>query len=98
TGGSRGLGFQIARPLAVRGCRVAICARDSAELQRAVQALRAEGLDALPLTCDVADPSQVERTIAEVVQQLGGLDVLVNDAGIISVAPFDSLTRADFER
>ncbi|HVV16315.1 MAG TPA: SDR family oxidoreductase [Polyangia bacterium] len=98
TGGSRGLGLLIARELAKRGCRVALLARDSNELQRAVRSLRDEGWDALPLVCDVADPKQVDRALAEMVEHFGTVDVLVNDAGIIQVAPLDTLVRADFEQ
>ena len=98
TGGSRGLGFQIARELAKRGCRVALLARDANELQRAVRSLRDEGFEALPLVCDVADPKQVERAVGEMVEHFGSIDVLVNDAGIIQVAPLDTLVRADFEQ
>ncbi|HVY37252.1 MAG TPA: SDR family oxidoreductase [Polyangia bacterium] len=98
TGGSRGLGFQIARELARRGCRVALLARDANELQRAVRSLRNEGFEALPLVCDVADPKQVDRAVTEMVEHFGTIDVLVNDAGIIQVAPLDALTRADFEQ
>ncbi len=98
TGGSRGLGLLIARELAARGCRVALCARDPNELQRAVRTLRDEGLAALPLTCDVSDPKQVDRAMGEMVEHFGSVDVLVNDAGIIQVAPLEALTRADFEQ
>ncbi len=98
TGGSRGLGLLIARELAVRGCRVALCARDPNELQRAVRSLRDEGLEALPLTCDVSDPKQVDRAMGEMVEHFGSVDVVVNDAGIIQVGPLEALTRADFEQ
>ncbi len=98
TGGSRGLGLLVARELAKRGCRVALLARDPNELQRAVRSLRDEGFEALPLACDVADPRQVERALGEMVEHFGSVDVLVNDAGIILVAPLDALTRADFEQ
>ena len=98
TGGSRGLGLLIAHELALRGCRVALCARDPNELQRAVRSLRDEGLEALPLACDVADPKQIDRAMSEMVEHFGSIDVLVNDAGIIQVAPLDVLTRADFEQ
>jgi len=98
TGGSRGLGLLIAHELASRGCRVALLARDPNELQRAVRSLRDEGFEALPLACDVADPKQIERALSEMVEHFGSIDVLVNDAGIIQVAPLDALTRADFEQ
>lgn len=98
TGGSRGLGFQIARELAKRGCRVALLARDANELQRAARSLRDDGFEALPLVCDVVDPKQVDRALTEMVEHFGTIDVLVNDAGIIQVAPLDTLARADFEQ
>ncbi len=98
TGGSRGLGLLIARELAKRGCRVALLARDPNELQRAARSLRDEGFEALPLVCDVADPKQVDRALAEMVEHFGSVDVVVNDAGIIQVAPLDTLARADFEQ
>jgi short-subunit dehydrogenase len=98
TGGSRGLGLLIAHELAARGCRVALLARDANELQRAVRSLRDEGFEALPLVCDVADPKQVDRALGEMVEHFGAIDVLVNDAGIIQVAPLASLVRADFEQ
>src|SRR5436190_23966108 len=55
TGGSRGLGFLVARDLAREGCRLVICARDEQELERARAALAARGADVLALRCDVSD-------------------------------------------
>jgi short-subunit dehydrogenase len=98
TGGSRGLGFLIARELAACGCRVAICARDPNELQRAARSLRDEGFEVLSVACDVADASQVDRALFEVVEHFGTIDILVNDAGVIVVAPLASLSRADFDQ
>jgi NAD(P)-dependent dehydrogenase (short-subunit alcohol dehydrogenase family) len=100
TGGSRGLGFLVARELLREGCRVAICARDPAELERARVSL-ADGTrseDVLALACDVTDPEAVNRLVADVVARFGGLDVLVNNAGIIQVGSLDSLTLADFQQ
>jgi NAD(P)-dependent dehydrogenase (short-subunit alcohol dehydrogenase family) len=71
TGGSRGLGLLMAREFARRGARVAICARDGAELERARDDLRWRGHKCLALTCDVTDRNQVEDTIDRVRQQLG---------------------------
>ena len=64
TGGSRGLGFLLARELAREGCRVAICARDERELERAREELEEEGAAVLALRCDVADQGAVERPAA----------------------------------
>src|SRR5215211_785939 len=98
TGGSRGLGFLIARELGRAGCRVAICARDTAELERAQVDLQREGGEVLALRCDVTDRADVERAVAEVVRAFGRIDVLVNNAGIIQVGPLATMTEADFEQ
>ncbi len=97
TGGSRGLGFLIARELVQEGCRVVICARDRDELDRARHELASGGGEVLALPCDVGDRAQVDRLVADVVRQLGGIDTLVNNAGIIQVSPLESLRLEDFE-
>ncbi len=96
TGGSRGLGLLIARELASRGYRLAICARDSGELAAAESDLAARGGDVLAVRCDVTDQAQVDEMIRSVVARFGRLDVLVNNAGIIQVAPLAALTVDDF--
>jgi NAD(P)-dependent dehydrogenase (short-subunit alcohol dehydrogenase family) len=98
TGGSRGLGFLLARELAREGCRVVICARDGAELERARTDLRQEGVEVVALICDVADQAQVTRMTNEVTRQFGRIDILINDAGIIQVGPLDEMTVEDFRR
>jgi NAD(P)-dependent dehydrogenase (short-subunit alcohol dehydrogenase family) len=98
TGGSRGLGFLLARELARDGCRVAVCARDPAELTEAARLLAGEGLEALTVPCDVSDREQVEEMLRRVRQDLGDVDVLVNNAGIIQVGPVESMEEADFRR
>ena len=97
TGGSRGLGFALARELARHGARVAICARGEQPLERARTKLEAEGADVLARACDVADPAAVRDWVEAAVERFGGVDVLVNNAGVISVGPFRSLTVGDFE-
>jgi NAD(P)-dependent dehydrogenase (short-subunit alcohol dehydrogenase family) len=95
TGGSRGLGFAIAQELAAEGATVAICARGEEALERARERL---GPAALATRCDVADPAQVDAWVAEVLDRHGRVDVLVNNAGIISVGPMRAQRREDFER
>ena len=73
-----------------------ICARDEDELARARQDLEARGADVLAVPCDVTDPDQVERLVALTTERFGPIDVLVNNAGIISVGPAQAMTRRDF--
>jgi NAD(P)-dependent dehydrogenase (short-subunit alcohol dehydrogenase family) len=96
TGGSRGLGFGIARELGRRGARVSICARGAEALERAESRLRDEGIDVHAMPCDVADPDQVGAWVDEAAGRFGGVDVLVNIAGVIAVGPLPSLRREDF--
>jgi NAD(P)-dependent dehydrogenase (short-subunit alcohol dehydrogenase family) len=97
TGGSRGLGLLLAREFGREGARVAICARDGQELERARRRLEADGVVADPIVCDVRDRHAVERTVDEVMRRFGGLDILVNNAGIIQVGPVAALDVQDFE-
>jgi len=98
TGGSRGLGLAMAEEFARRGAKIAICARDSEELVRARQCIEREtGGTVMTFVCDVSDRSQVESTVQEVQNHFGAIDVLVNNAGIISVGPVENQTLGDFE-
>lgn len=97
TGGSRGLGLVLAREYAARGARVAICARDGLELTRALQDLRARGAKVSAYLCDLREPAQIVSMMRKVRHDLGPLDVLVNNAGIIQVAPLEEMRLADFE-
>jgi NAD(P)-dependent dehydrogenase (short-subunit alcohol dehydrogenase family) len=97
TGGSRGLGLAIARELADQGARLALLARDVAELERARDDIAARGAEVLVRSCDVRDRSDVQAAIAAVVERFGRIDVLVNNAGVIQVSPLDHLKIADFE-
>ena len=102
TGGSRGLGLALSRELVQQGCRVAICARDASELEAARIDLQLKvqefGAEVLAIPCDVSDQTQVAAVVETVTQQYGRIDILINNAGIIVVAPVETLTHADFER
>jgi NAD(P)-dependent dehydrogenase (short-subunit alcohol dehydrogenase family) len=98
TGGSRGLGFLLAREFLRQGAKVAICARDDEELFSAERELEAHGGEVLAYRCDVSDPSQVEQFVQLVSRRLGPPDILVNNAGVLEVGPLESMDREDFRQ
>ncbi len=95
--GSRGLGLAVAREFGREGARIALCARDSEELQNACEILGREQIEAAAFTADISDPSQIEPLVDSVVQRFGVIDILVNNAGEIRVGPFESFTHSDYE-
>jgi short-subunit dehydrogenase len=97
TGGSRGLGLVLARELAREGAKVAICARDEAELARARADLEAAGAEVVALPCDVRVREEVDAMLAELRERLGPVDVLINNAGVIQVGPAEEMTLEDYE-
>lgn len=97
TGGSRGLGLVLARHAAAEGARVSICARDEEELERARQDLQTGGTDVFAAVCDLRDPEQVAGMINRVMDRFDQVDVLINNAGIISVGPLEEMTIDDFQ-
>lgn len=97
TGGSRGLGFAMAEEFARKGARLVICARNPEPLERARRELEQKGIEVLAQPCDVADQEQVHKLISEATRRFGGIDVLVNNAGIIAVGPLEVQRREDFE-
>ncbi len=101
TGSSRGLGLAIAEEFAQRGARVVLTARDHDELERARLLLInrgfAEGPDqVLAVPADLRKPEEAEYLIHRVTEAWGGIDVLVNNAGIITVGPIENQTAQDF--
>lgn len=90
TGGSRGLGLLMAEAFSAEGCRLVICARDGAELERAAAHLRRQGATVLPVVCDVADPAAVHQMVARANSEMGGVDILVNNAGIMDVGALET--------
>lgn len=102
SGGSRGLGLILARQLIRRGARVAICARDETELARAVEhlALLAERLgrgDVLGERCDIKAPAQIASFLESVRAWGGPIDVLINNAGVMTVGPVETMLSSDYD-
>jgi NAD(P)-dependent dehydrogenase (short-subunit alcohol dehydrogenase family) len=97
TGGTRGLGLVLARQFASEGARIAVCSRGRDEVERAYKDLSARGAQVLSTVCDVRDRENVLRLVAEVRGELGPIDVLINNAGVIQVGPLEVQTQQDFE-
>jgi short-subunit dehydrogenase len=94
TGATRGIGRLIAENLARLGARLALNARSQADLDRTADELRAAGANVLAVAADITAPADRERLIRQVVEHFGGLDVLVNNAGVASFGEFATSTEA----
>ena len=81
TGGSRGLGLQLARALGEAGARIMISSRKEADLQTAAAELKSAGIDVLWTAADCANEKDIHRLAAETLKAFGHVDVLVNNAG-----------------
>ena len=93
TGGSRGLGLALARRLAEENSKLAILARDQEELLRAKIDLDQYASTVTTWVCDVKNESVVRSTIEEIAAVLGGIDLLINNAGEIVVGPLEAMER-----
>jgi len=96
TGGNRGLGRAFARALGEAGARVAILARDTAQTDEVLRDLRASGIDAHGFRGDVARRPDVDGAVEEIVAALGGVHILVNNAGTCIHKPALEVTDAEF--
>jgi 3-oxoacyl-[acyl-carrier protein] reductase len=95
TGGSKGIGLAIARALLDRGMQVAISGRQESELRRAAEQLGA-GANLLTVRADVRDEGSARRSVEDTVRAFGGLDVLVNNAGVGKFANVADMTPEVF--
>jgi len=87
TGGSRGLGLQIAEALGEAGARLMLSSRKAADLEEAVAHLKARGVDAQWIAADAADETQARGIVSQTIERLGQIDILVNNAGATWGAP-----------
>ncbi|HLM23970.1 MAG TPA: SDR family oxidoreductase [Pyrinomonadaceae bacterium] len=92
TGGTRGIGRAIAKALVSAGVKVAITARSEDDIANTVSQLNA----ATGYLCDVRDYEQVKSVFAEIASDLGGIDILINNAGIGLFAPVESMSPEEF--
>src|ERR1700746_3057377 len=81
TGGSIGLGRQMAEGLAEMGANVVVCARKKERCEQAAEELRRVGVQTLALACDVRNPAEVQAVVEETLSRFQRIDILVNNAG-----------------
>ena len=99
TGGSRGLGLILIQKLLAMGAKVSFCARNEIEIHKALETVshfqNSENL--LGVRADVSSAVDMEQAIAQTMDHFGHLDIIVNNAGIMHVAPFDAFKRSEWE-
>ena len=81
TGGSRGLGLQMAEALGEAGAKIMLSSRKASDLEEAAAELQAKGIDARWVAADAAEPADVQRVVDETMQRFGQIDILINNAG-----------------
>ncbi len=97
TGGTRGLGLILARQLADEGARIVICGRSEETLRRASEDLASRTDDYMAIPCDITDKQQIKDMIRQVKNEMGSVDILINNAGIIQVGPRESMKEEDYD-
>ena len=95
TGAARGIGLAFARAYVGEGARVAIADIDH---KRAVEAAASIGADAIAVEMDVTNQQSIDRAVASTISELGGIDILINNAAIFSAAPIAEIDRTDYQR
>ena len=98
TGGSIGLGRQIAEGLAEMGANIVLCARRKERCQQAAEDLQQLGVKTLALGCDVKNPAEIQAVVDAALSQFGRIDVLVNNAGISCGAPAEEMRLEDWNK
>jgi gluconate 5-dehydrogenase len=90
TGGSRGLGLQIAESLGEAGAKIMLTSRKAADLEEATALLQDKGIDARWIAADASRPEEIARVADETLQRIGDVDILVNNAGATWGAPAET--------
>jgi NAD(P)-dependent dehydrogenase (short-subunit alcohol dehydrogenase family) len=98
TGGSVGLGRQMAEGLAEMGANLVLCARKKERCEQAALELQKLGVKTLALGCDVKDPAGVQTVVEAAVDEFGSIDTLINNAGTSWGAPVESMTLEQWNK
>jgi NAD(P)-dependent dehydrogenase (short-subunit alcohol dehydrogenase family) len=98
TGGSIGLGRQMAEGLAEMGANLVLCARKRERCQQAAEELQPLGVKAMALACDVKSPASIQEVVDATLSQFGRIDVLINNAGISWGAPVEEMRLEDWNK
>jgi gluconate 5-dehydrogenase len=98
TGGSRGLGLQMAHALGEAGARIMLSSRKAADLEEAVAELQDSGIDARWVAADCADEASITHLVDETLQRMGNIDILVNNAGATWGAPAEDHPVAAWDK
>jgi gluconate 5-dehydrogenase len=98
TGGSIGLGRQMAEGLAEMGANLCLCARQIERCQQAAEELATLGTRTLALSCNVKDPAEVREAVTKTLESFGRIDILVNNAGVSWGAPVEEMTLEQWNK
>jgi NAD(P)-dependent dehydrogenase (short-subunit alcohol dehydrogenase family) len=98
TGASSGIGREAALAFSAAGANVVLVARRAAALARVAKEARAHGVEALSVSADVASAAAVEACFARAVKRFGGVDIVVNNAGVMILSTVEETTDADLRR
>ena len=98
SGGSMGLGLQMAEGLAEMGANLVLCARKKERCEGAAEALRRQGVQTLALACDVKDKAAIHRVVDETLAKFGRIDILLNNAGVSWGASVEEMTLEQWDK
>lgn len=98
TGGGTGIGKAIAQAFAREGAKVALAGRRKEKVEESAKEVESRGGEALALACDVSKARDAKRAVRETVERFGRLNVLVNNAGILSVSTIEQISEEDWDR
>ncbi|HKM47518.1 MAG TPA: SDR family oxidoreductase [Terriglobales bacterium] len=98
SGGSMGLGRQMAEGLAEAGANLVLCARKKERCEEAAEGLRSLGVQALALECDVKDKAAIQQVVDATLRQLSRIDILINNAGVSWGASVEEMTLEQWDK